>query len=62
MRSADVPISDDQRKELERVVEEAAVDLSGRGDMGGWKGGVVWLVSTEKPIAEWQPIATRPLT
>ncbi|KAK6074121.1 hypothetical protein SCUP234_08448 [Seiridium cupressi] len=44
-------------KEISNVVEEAGVHLGG----GGWDGGVVWLVPTDRPIAEWKPIATKTL-
>jgi 2',3'-cyclic-nucleotide 3'-phosphodiesterase len=64
-----VPITDETLKEVTRVVQEAGVVLSeetpagtdagGRWD--GWDGGVIWLVPTDKPIAEWKPIATRQL-
>lgn len=51
------------------MVREAGVRLPADGSGGteegdsweGWDGGVVWLVPTDKPIAEWKPIATREL-
>ncbi|KAK8103651.1 2- 3 cyclic phosphodiesterase [Apiospora kogelbergensis] len=64
------PIDDQKLGEISKTVEEAGVSLSsssehGSGDAsggrGGWKGGVVWLVPTDKPIDEWKPIATRTL-
>jgi 2',3'-cyclic-nucleotide 3'-phosphodiesterase len=53
---------------MERVtktVEEAGIKLSAKGadgdDGDGWDGGVVWLVPSDRPIAEWKPIAVREL-
>jgi 2',3'-cyclic-nucleotide 3'-phosphodiesterase len=47
------------------VVQEAGIQLAEQRPEGsgwdGWDGGVVWLVPTDKPIAEWKPIATREL-
>ncbi|GAB1316124.1 hypothetical protein MFIFM68171_06334 [Madurella fahalii] len=64
-----VPITDEVLKEVTRVVREGGVKLPKDGPDGaeegggwdGWDGGVVWLVPTDKPIAEWKPIATREL-
>ncbi|KAL2022463.1 hypothetical protein VTK56DRAFT_5292 [Thermocarpiscus australiensis] len=64
----DVPISDAVLKEVSKVVQEAGVKLpaeaaeaaDGNG-WDGWDGGVVWLVPTDRPIAEWKPIATKEL-
>ncbi|KAK7914059.1 hypothetical protein PG985_011762 [Apiospora marii] len=64
------PINDQKLGEISKAVEEAGVSLSsssseGANDtsskQGGWKGGVVWLVPTDRPISEWKPIATRTL-
>ncbi|KAK7983421.1 hypothetical protein PG989_010823, partial [Apiospora arundinis] len=64
------PIDDQKLKEISKAVEDAGVSLSSSsnqgdkdasGNRGGWKGGVVWLVPTDKPIDEWKPIATRTL-
>ncbi|KXX81125.1 hypothetical protein MMYC01_204088 [Madurella mycetomatis] len=65
----DVPIADEVLHEVTRVVREAGIRLPKAGSDGieegnswnGWDGGVVWLVPTDKPIAEWKPIATREL-
>ncbi|KAK4133697.1 hypothetical protein BT67DRAFT_450106 [Trichocladium antarcticum] len=62
----DVPIGEQTLKEITAVVREAGVNLGGeegadgKGWDGwdGWDGGVVWLVPTDKPMAEWKPIAT----
>jgi len=66
--SGDVPISEEKLEQVARVVREAGVKLAGNqgrtdGDkedegLDGWDGGVVWLVPTDRPIAEWKPIAT----
>ncbi|KAK8016897.1 2- 3 cyclic phosphodiesterase [Apiospora rasikravindrae] len=64
------PIDDQKLDEISKAVEEAGVSLSSSsrqqeddasGQRGGWKGGVVWLVPTDRPINEWKPIATRAL-
>ncbi|KAK4234158.1 2',3'-cyclic-nucleotide 3'-phosphodiesterase [Achaetomium macrosporum] len=65
----DVPVTDETLKKVTRVVQEAGIELSKdkpegteEGDgWNGWDGGVIWLVPTDKPIAEWKPIATRQL-
>lgn len=62
--SGDMPIDESKLKEIQKVVEEAGVALnatSGSEGIGSWEGGVVWLVPTDKSIAEWKPIATRTL-
>jgi 2',3'-cyclic-nucleotide 3'-phosphodiesterase len=63
-----VPIGDETLKEITEVVRKAGVNLEGEESegtedkgLGGWDGGVVWLVPTDKPITEWKPIATREL-
>jgi len=40
---------------------EASVEGQGDGQSNGWDGGVVWLVPTDRLIAEWKPIAVREL-
>jgi len=35
--------------------------VQGDGEMGGWTGGTLVLVPTDKPIEEWKPIAERKL-
>ncbi|KAK8064603.1 hypothetical protein PG994_007241 [Apiospora phragmitis] len=64
------PINDEKLGEISKVVEESGISLSSSSipganetpsQQGGWKGGVVWLVPTDKPINEWKPIATRTL-
>ncbi|KAF2804792.1 2, 3 cyclic phosphodiesterase [Mytilinidion resinicola] len=54
-----IEVSDDELREMERVVEDAGVDLEGKGEMGGWVGGRVVLVETDKKIEEWEPIAVK---
>ncbi|KAH6617744.1 2',3'-cyclic-nucleotide 3'-phosphodiesterase [Chaetomium sp. MPI-SDFR-AT-0129] len=64
------PVLDGAVREVRRVLEDAGLRLSeseietveGAGGFGGWDGGVIWLVPTDKPISEWgTPIATREL-
>jgi 2',3'-cyclic-nucleotide 3'-phosphodiesterase len=62
LNSADVDISDELKGQIEKTVTDAGISLSGEGELGGWEGGVVWLVPTTKPIEEWKPIAERRLT
>jgi len=33
--------------------------LGAEGIMSGWSGGRIWLVSTDKTIDEWEPVAER---
>lgn len=47
--------------EIEKFVRNAGVNLEGEGELGGWVGGRVVLVPTDKPIKEWAPIAEREL-
>lgn len=47
-------IDEPKLEEISNVVEEAGVPLR----KGGWEGGVVWLVPTDRPIDQWTPIAT----
>jgi 2',3'-cyclic-nucleotide 3'-phosphodiesterase len=42
-------------------VDTLSVDLEGKGLLGGWSGGRVVLVPTDKPIDQWSPIAERVL-
>ena len=53
-------------KEITKVVQDAGIHLEGvegnkTESWGSWEGGVVWLVPTDKSIAEWKPIAQRTL-
>ncbi|KAI3395070.1 hypothetical protein diail_1827 [Diaporthe ilicicola] len=58
----DVNIDEAKLREIEESVKRSGVVLGNTShDMGGWEGGVVWLVSTEKGIEDWKPIATRTL-
>jgi 2',3'-cyclic-nucleotide 3'-phosphodiesterase len=61
--SGATPISETQLQLVKKVVTEAGVDLGGSedGKHGGWRGGTVWLVPTDKSIEDWKPIATRQL-
>lgn len=54
----------DEKKlgEIEETVKRSGVGLGEKSHgMGGWEGGVVWLVPTERGIKDWKPIATRTL-
>lgn len=60
--SGDVAIDEAKLKEIEDSVKESGVELGETShSMGGWEGGIVWLVSTEKGIQDWKPIASRTL-
>ena len=60
--SGETHIDDAKLKEIEDAVKESGVVLGDASHgMGGWEGGIVWLVSTEKGIENWKPIATRTL-
>jgi 2',3'-cyclic-nucleotide 3'-phosphodiesterase len=59
--SADGAIDEEKLKEVEKAVKDAGVDLAGDSELGGWTGGVVWLVPTDASIADWKPIATKVL-
>jgi 2',3'-cyclic-nucleotide 3'-phosphodiesterase len=37
------------------------VNFEGKEQLGGWTGGRVVLVPTDKPVEQWQPIAERVL-
>lgn len=57
-----MPIGEDELRAIEEVVRRAGVALGGEGEgVGGWEGGVVWLVPTDRSIDEWKPMATRTL-
>ncbi|KAK7717800.1 hypothetical protein SLS63_010655 [Diaporthe eres] len=58
----DVAIDEAKLEEVEDAVEESGVKLGETShEMGGWQGGTVWLVPTERGIENWKPIATRTL-
>ncbi|KAI5374737.1 2',3'-cyclic nucleotide 3'-phosphodiesterase [Alternaria postmessia] len=42
-------------------VDTLEVNFEERGELGGWSGGRVVLVPTDKPILQWQPIGERTL-
>ncbi|KAF2691108.1 2',3'-cyclic-nucleotide 3'-phosphodiesterase [Lentithecium fluviatile CBS 122367] len=48
-------------EEVEGTVREKGVRLDGEGELGGWVGGRVVLVRTEKAIEDWRPVAERDL-
>lgn len=43
--------------DMEFVFEDGK--LGAEGTMSGWSGGRIWLVTTDKAIEEWQPVAER---
>jgi 2',3'-cyclic-nucleotide 3'-phosphodiesterase len=45
--------------EIETLVQDAGLRLDGEGELGGWVGGRVVLVQTDKAIGEWVTIAER---
>lgn len=60
--SGDVTIDEAKLKQIEDAVKESGLSFENAShDMGGWKGGIVWLVPTERDIEKWKPIATRTL-
>ncbi|KAL1792037.1 hypothetical protein ACET3X_009788 [Alternaria dauci] len=40
-------------------VDTLDINFEGKKELGGWAGGRVVLVPTDKPISQWQPIAER---
>lgn len=56
-----MPIDEIKLREVEQAVQKAGIKLSGADGHTGWEGGVVWLVSTERSIPDWDPIAKRTL-
>ena len=42
-------------------VDLLGVNFDGTGDLGGWTGGRVVIVPTDKSIDQWQPIGEREL-
>lgn len=60
--SGDVTIDDEKLQEIEKLVQESGISFDElSGGSTGWKGGIVWLVPTDKDITNWKPIATRTL-
>jgi 2',3'-cyclic-nucleotide 3'-phosphodiesterase len=55
------PVDAGGLSEVEQTVKQAGVNLEGDGDLGGWSGGRVVLVPTDKPISEWITMAQREL-
>lgn len=63
-----MPIDEAKLKGIDKAVRDAGITFAGPSGsevggvgMGGWEGGVVWLVPTDKDIVAWKPIATRAL-
>jgi 2',3'-cyclic-nucleotide 3'-phosphodiesterase len=59
--SSAIEVSCEELREIQQVVEDAGVDLEGKGYMGGWSGGRVVLVPTDRKIEDWEPIAMKDL-
>ncbi|RPA90343.1 2, 3 cyclic phosphodiesterase [Choiromyces venosus 120613-1] len=63
--SAMDPVPDNIRKAIEQDLQEANIGVlhwnGPKGEMRGWKGGSIVLVSTHKPIEEWETMAERAL-
>jgi hypothetical protein len=53
-------VDEDVRGLIEQKLADKGI-LAERPASSGWRGGTVWLVPTQKDIAEWQPIARRSL-
>jgi 2',3'-cyclic-nucleotide 3'-phosphodiesterase len=53
-------VDEDVKRLIEQKLEEKGIMAKTRAS-GGWSGGTVWLVPTQKDTAEWQPIARRSL-
>ncbi|EAT85717.1 2',3'-cyclic-nucleotide 3'-phosphodiesterase [Parastagonospora nodorum] len=47
--------------EIEKLAQSTGVNLNGQSDLGGWSGGRLVLVPTDKSIDQWSPIAEREL-
>lgn len=62
MFSHDIPkVSEAELEKIAKSVYEAGANLEGKGELGGWVGGKVVLVPTDRPIKDWAPIAEREL-
>lgn len=46
---------------IEHLAQQTGISLIGEGQLGGWTGGRVVLVPTDKSIRQWSPIAERAL-
>jgi galactokinase len=53
-------VDEDTRSLVEQKLADKDI-MGKRPASSGWRGGTVWLVPTQKNIAEWQPIARRSL-
>ncbi|KAI9655282.1 MAG: hypothetical protein M1821_005429 [Bathelium mastoideum] len=63
---ADTSISQQKLGEVKIALEDVQIKFKDTeqpraGSIGGWVGGTVWLVPTDRDISMWQPIATRDL-
>lgn len=53
------PVDEEGLAEVEKLAQKVDVSIAGKGDLGGWRGGRLALVPTDKPIEQWSPIAER---
>jgi 2',3'-cyclic-nucleotide 3'-phosphodiesterase len=53
------PIGAEGLELVEEWVREVGMELAGKGGLGGWRGGRVVIVPTERPIEKWVPLAER---
>ncbi|CAO2650702.1 Nn.00g019940.m01.CDS01 [Neocucurbitaria sp. VM-36] len=47
--------------QVEKLAQGIGISVEGQGKIGGWEGGRVVLVPTDRPIDQWIPIAERVL-
>ncbi|KAF1996837.1 2',3'-cyclic-nucleotide 3'-phosphodiesteras-like protein [Amniculicola lignicola CBS 123094] len=58
----DIPqVSQEDIADISKILDDVGVGLKGEGELGGWQGGKVVLVPTDKAIKDWNPIAEREL-
>jgi 2',3'-cyclic-nucleotide 3'-phosphodiesterase len=55
------PVGQEKLEQVETLAQKLDVSISGQGGSGGWRGGRVVLVPTDKSIDQWIPIAERTL-
>jgi len=56
-----LPVNARGLDEVEKLAQSVGVDVTGQSDSGGWTGGRLVLVPTDKPVDQWIPIAERKL-
>jgi hypothetical protein len=60
MISSHEHVNGEVKRSVEHELAEKGI-LAKRRARGGWSGGEVWLVPTQRDIADWQPVARRSL-